>query len=226
MNKLISNNIHKSFEMGDDSLVVLNDINLTINENDSVAITGASGAGKSSFLHILAGLDKPTSGNIYFNDLDLSLLSNNRLSQIRLENFGFVYQFHHLLEDLTVEENIFMPALINKSLDNEKKLIVKDIMRSLDIYKRKNHLPWKLSGGEKQRTALARALINNPKFLFLDEPTGNLDYENSLIIQNLLFEMSNKYGIALITATHDNKFLKSFNKVYKLKDSKLSVIDE
>ena len=226
MNKLISNNIHKSFEMGDDSLVVLNDINLTINENDSVAITGASGAGKSSFLHILAGLDKPTSGNIYFNDFDLSLLSNNRLSQIRLENFGFVYQFHHLLEDLTVEENIFMPALINKSLDNEKKLIAKDIMRSLDIYKRKNHLPWKLSGGEKQRTALARALINNPKFLFLDEPTGNLDYENSLIIQNLLFEMSNKYGIALITATHDNKFLKSFNKVYKLKDSKLSAIDE
>ena len=226
MNKLKSNNIHKSFEMGDDSLVVLNDINLTINENDSVAITGASGAGKSSFLHILAGLDKPTSGNVCFNDLDLSLLSNNRLSKIRLENFGFVYQFHHLLEDLTVEENIFMPALINKSLDNEKKLIVKDIMRSLDIYKRKNHLPWKLSGGEKQRTALARALINNPKFLFLDEPTGNLDYENSLIIQNLLFEMSNKYGIALITATHDNKFLKSFNKVYKLKDSKLSAIDE
>ena len=226
MNKLISNNIHKSFEMGDDSLVVLNDINLTINENDSVAITGASGAGKSSFLHILAGLDKPTSGNIYFNGFDLSLISNNRLSQIRLENFGFVYQFHHLLEDLTVEENIFMPALINKSLDNEKKLIAKDIMRSLDIYKRKNHLPWKLSGGEKQRTALARALINNPKFLFLDEPTGNLDYENSLIIQNLLFEMSNKYGIALITATHDNKFLKSFNKVYKLKDSKLSGIDE
>ena len=212
--------------MGDDSLVVLNDINITINENDSVAITGASGAGKSSFLHILAGLDKPTSGNVYFNDFNLSSLSNNILSQIRLENFGFVYQFHHLLEDLTVEENIFMPALINKSLDNEKKLIVKDIMRSLDIYKRKNHLPWKLSGGEKQRTALARALINNPKFLFLDEPTGNLDYENSLIIQNLLFEMSNKYGIALITATHDNKFLKSFNKVYKLKDSKLSVIDE
>ncbi len=226
MNKLISNKIHKSFEMGDDSLVVLNDINITINENDSVAITGASGAGKSSFLHILAGLDKPTSGNVYFNDFNLSSLSNNRLSQIRLENFGFVYQFHHLLEDLTVEENIFMPALINKSLDNEKKLIVKDIMRSLDIYKRKNYLPWKLSGGEKQRTALARALINNPKFLFLDEPTGNLDYENSLIIQNLLFEMSNKYGIALITATHDNKFLKSFNKVYKLKDSKLSVIDE
>ena len=226
MNKLISNNIHKSFEMGDDSLVVLNDINLTINENDSVAITGASGAGKSSFLHILAGLDKPTSGNIYFNGFDLSLISNNRLSQIRLENFGFVYQFHHLLEDLTVEENIFMPALINKSLDNEKKLIAKDIMRSLDIYKRKKHLPWKLSGGEKQRTALARALINNPKFLFLDEPTGNLDYENSQIIQSLLFEMSNKYGIALITATHDNKFLKSFNKVYKLKDSKLSGIDE
>ena len=226
MNKLISNNIHKSFEMGNDSLVVLNNINLTVNENESIAITGASGAGKSSFLHILAGLDKPSSGNIYFNDFNFSLLSNNRLSQIRLENFGFVYQFHHLLDDLTVEENIYMPALINKSLGKEKKLLAKDIMNKLDIYNRKDHLPWKLSGGEKQRTALGRALINNPKFLFLDEPTGNLDYENSMVIQNLLFEMSNKYGIALITATHDNKFLKSFNKVYKLKDSKLSEIDE
>ena len=112
MNKLISNNIHKSFKMGDDSLVVLNDINLTVNENESIAITGASGAGKSSFLHILAGLDKPSSGNIYFNDFNLSSLSNNRLSQIRLENFGFVYQFHYRLINVQFDLKILIEILL------------------------------------------------------------------------------------------------------------------
>ena len=99
-------------------------------------------------------------------------------------------------------------------------------MQTLDIGNRKNHLPWKLSGGEKQRTAIARALINNPKFLFLDEPTGNLDKENAIIIQNLLFELSDRYGVALITATHDNEFIKSFKQVYRLSKSKLSELNE
>ena len=99
-------------------------------------------------------------------------------------------------------------------------------MQTLDIYNRKNHLPWKLSGGEKQRTAIARALINNPKFLFLDEPTGNLDKDNALVIQNLLFELSDRYGIALITATHDNEFIKSFRQVYRLSESKLSDVNK
>ena len=160
----------------------------------------------------MAGLDKPTSGCIKYNNKSLLDLNNKEIKQIRLLNFGFVYQFHHLLEDLTIEENIHIPLLLNNSLNKTNKSKSIEIMKYLDIYKRKNHLPWKLSGGEKQRAAIARALINDPKFLFLDEPTGNLDYENANHIQNLLIDMSNKHGIALITATHDNEFIKTFKR--------------
>lgn len=226
MNKLECQDICKSFSIDDESLSVLENINITISENDRVAITGKSGAGKSTLLHIMAGLDQATSGKIIFNDQSLSSISNSSLSKIRLVNFGFVYQFHHLLDDLTVEENIQIPLLLKNSLDKDKKIKIKEIMQTLGIFNRKNHLPWKLSGGEKQRTAIARALINNPKFLFLDEPTGNLDKENATIIQNLLFELSDRYGIALITATHDNEFIKSFNQVYRLFESKLGEINE
>jgi lipoprotein-releasing system ATP-binding protein len=226
MNKLECLDICKSFSVDNETLSVLENINLTISENDRVAITGKSGAGKSTLLHIMAGLDQATSGKIIFNDQNLSSISNSSLSKIRLVNFGFVYQFHHLLDDLTVEENIQIPLLLNNSLDKDKKIKIKEIMQTLGIFNRKNHLPWKLSGGEKQRTAIARALINNPKFLFLDEPTGNLDKENATIIQNLLFELSDRYGIALITATHDNEFIKSFKQVYRLFESKLGELNE
>ena len=134
MNKIECKNVYKSFVINKDELNVLNDINLKISEGDKIAITGMSGAGKSSFLHILAGLDKPTSGNIFLNNMNLAKLNNISLSNIRLNNFGFVYQFHHLLDDLTIEENIYMPAYLNNSLDKSKKYKAKEIMKTLNIY--------------------------------------------------------------------------------------------
>ena len=226
MNKLECIDISKSFILNNESLSVLKNINISISENERIAISGKSGAGKSTLLHIMAGLDKPTLGHVRFKNRLLLDLKNKELSQIRLLNFGFVYQFHHLLEDLTIEENIHIPLLLNNSLNKINKSRSIEIMKYLDIYERKEHLPWKLSGGEKQRAAIARALINKPKFLFLDEPTGNLDYENANHIQNLLIDMSNNHGIALITATHDNEFIKAFKKVYELSESKLSELNE
>ena len=226
MNNLSCVNLSKSFLIRNEQLDVLENINLNINENEKVAITGKSGSGKSTLLHILAGLDEPTSGHIFLNNDNLSNLKKDILNKIRLENFGFVYQFHHLLDDLTIEENIKIPSLLNNSYNKSKKIFIGDLMKSLDISHRKDHLPWKLSGGEKQRVAIARSIVNNPKFIFLDEPTGNLDSENSTNIHNLLLSTSNKYGIALITATHDNEFIKLFNNVYNLSESKLSIANE
>ena len=173
----------------------------------------------------MAGLEKPTSGEVRYNDNSIFEISNNELSNMRLVNYGFVYQFHHLLDDLTIEENVHMPLILNNNFNNITKSFATNLLKKLDIIHRKDHLPWKLSGGEKQRAAIARAIINSPKFLFLDEPTGNLDLYNSEIIQNLLFEMSKENGIALISATHDNEFIKSFNRVYNLRKSKISELN-
>ena len=226
MNKIECNNVSKSFIVNNESLLVLKKINLSITENLNIAISGKSGAGKSTLLHIMAGLDTPSSGSIEYNKKNLSEMKNEEISKIRLLNFGFVYQFHHLLEDLTIEENIQMPLMLNNNLNKSTRVKTTEIMKYLDIYDRKDHLPWKLSGGEKQRAAIARALINNPKFLFLDEPTGNLDHENAKHIHELLIEMSDRRGIALITATHDNEFIKLFKNVYKLENSSLRELNE
>ena len=223
MNKLNCKNLSKSFVINNETLDVLIDINLEIEESEKIAISGKSGAGKSTLLHIMAGLDKPTNGSVVYNGDDLSKISLNKLSKIRLLNFGFVYQFHYLLEDLTIEENISIPAMLNGTYNNDMKNQIHEIMHNLNIIDRKDHLPWKLSGGEKQRAAIARALTNKPKFLFLDEPTGNLDRDNARIIQDLIIDISNNYGVALITATHDNEFIKAFSKVHVLSDARIDL---
>jgi lipoprotein-releasing system ATP-binding protein len=218
MNKITCTNIDKTFVVDGNNIKVLEGINLTIQKGDLVAISGQSGAGKSTLLHIIASLDMPSSGNILYDEIPMEGHTNFTLSNIRLNNFGFVYQFHHLLEDLTVLENIMIPLQLS---GNTSELKAYDIIEEVGLSSRINHLPWKLSGGEKQRVAIARALINNPDFIFLDEPTGNLDDENAQIIQKLLLEISKRNNIALVTATHDNNFIKSFDKIYYLKDFNL-----
>tara|TARA_B100001559_G_scaffold39412_1_gene29376 strand:+ start:785 stop:1462 length:678 start_codon:yes stop_codon:yes gene_type:complete len=222
MNKLECIKLSKSFMVNNETLNVLSNVNIQINESEKVAISGKSGAGKSTLLHIMAGLDMPSSGIVTYNNNNFLNISLNSLSKIRLLNFGFVYQFHHLLDDLTIEENISIPAMLNGSYNKNTKNKIHKLMKKLSIHDRKDHLPWKLSGGEKQRAAIARALTNNPKFLFLDEPTGNLDIDNASIIQDILIDISDNYGVALITATHDNEFIKAFNKVFELSNAKLN----
>lgn len=218
MNKITCSNISKTFFVEGNAIKVLENINLSLGKGDMVAISGQSGAGKSTLLHIIASLDLASSGNILYDGRAIEEHTNFALSNIRLNNFGFVYQFHHLLEDLTVLENILIPMqILGKTSVND----AMDIINQVGLSSRINHLPWKLSGGEKQRVAIARALINNPDFIFLDEPTGNLDDENAIIIQNLLLEISKTNNIALVAATHDNNFIKSFDKIYYLKDFNL-----
>ena len=222
MNKIECINLSKSFFVDNNEIEVLDNINISIKRGDLVALSGRSGAGKSTLLQILASLDTPSSGLIKYDDKLITSFNNSDLSNIRLNNFGFVYQFHHLLEDLTVIENILIPLEIaNKTIDKSE---VSKIIDEVDLTHRINHLPWKLSGGEKQRVAIARALINKPNFIFLDEPTGNLDEDNAEIIQNLLLDISRRYKIALITATHDSNFIKNFDKIYKIQDMNLNEV--
>jgi ABC-type lipoprotein export system ATPase subunit len=222
MNKIECINLSKSFFVDNNKIEVLDNINISIKRGDLVALSGRSGAGKSTLLQILASLDAPSSGLIKYDDKLITSFNNSNLSNIRLNNFGFVYQFHHLLEDLTVMENILIPLEIsNKTIDKSE--VIK-IIDEVGLSHRMHYHPWKLSGGEKQRVAIARALINNPNFIFLDEPTGNLDEDNAEIIQNLLLDISRRYKIALITATHDSNFIKNFDKIYKIQDMNLNEV--
>ena len=217
MNNIICKNIFKSFKYESEDMPVLDNINLSISKAERLAITGASGAGKSTLLQLLAGLDKPSQGNIFIDDIDLHSIKPIEQSKIRLNSFGFVYQFHHLLEDLNVYENILIPQQLKHGSDlNKSANKVIRLLDQLGLSSRSKHLPWKLSGGEKQRVAIARAIVNNPSFLFLDEPTGNLDDENSHLVQELILQIADEHNIALILSTHDTNFANKMNKVYKI----------
>ena len=225
MNKLVINNLSKTFNIGNEFLEVFSNIKLEINQGTNIGITGKSGSGKSTFLQIVASLDKPTSGEIFFNENMLNQMKNDELSKLRLENFGFVYQFHHLLEDMTILENVLLPNQYNKSDNKFNKEEIFNLLEKVGLSERLNHLPWKLSGGEKQRAAIVRAIVNKPNFLFLDEPTGNLDESNAKSIQELLINLSKDLNFSLITSSHDIEFIKMMDLKYEIINKDLIYYD-
>ena len=215
MSIIKTENLVRHFTVGTQTVEALRGVSLDINKGETIAITGASGSGKSTLLQILALLDKQTSGSIYLNKTNSDTLSSKEKASIRLNNFGFVYQHHHLLEDLTVYENIMLPLQLRGDISNYSDKVI-ELVDAIGLSNRANHLPWKLSGGEKQRVAVARAMINKPDFIFLDEPTGNLDKKNAENIQELVINLCHENDVAIVVATHDNDFVNILDRKYIL----------
>tara|TARA_Y100001958_G_scaffold85556_1_gene58015 strand:- start:661 stop:1329 length:669 start_codon:yes stop_codon:yes gene_type:complete len=205
-------NLNKNFDDGENKNHILKDISLEVMSGDTLAINGSSGSGKSTLLHILSGLENTSSGEIFIDDTNISYLSENELCKLRLEKIGFIYQFHHLIKELDVYENISLPLLVKKTEKGEIEKKVNEIIEKVSLNDRKNFQIDKLSGGERQRVAIARAIINNPKIIFADEPTGNLDSKNAKNVFSLLKDIANSNNSSLIIATHDNGLTKMLDK--------------
>ncbi|OQW49367.1 MAG: ABC transporter ATP-binding protein [Proteobacteria bacterium SG_bin7] len=220
MNKAIirTEGLYKSYPQASGRLEILKNISINISKGESVCIVGSSGAGKSTLLHLIGALDRPTSGKIFFNEKILQDYSDDELASLRNEKMGFVFQFHHLLAEFTALENVMIPAQIKGLSQVEAKEKAATLLNQIGMSHRLTHYPSELSGGECQRVAIARALVNNPEVLFADEPTGNLDTHNGRIIEDLFFNLRQKYGLTLIVVTHNTQFSTRFQRVIRLKD--------
>lgn len=223
MNKPIValSNVSKTFQSEADSLCILQNLSLVVEQPAKIAIVGESGCGKSTFLNIVGGLEHADSGNISAGEYELDRLDEGGLTEYRLFYLGFIFQFHYLLKDFTALENVMLPALIagaSKKKIQEKAL---SLLRDVKLEKRCNHFPAQLSGGERQRVAVARALINDPTLILADEPTGNLDPTNAHGVQELLFEMTDRHHKTLIIVTHDQGIASGADLCYKLAQGKL-----
>ena len=215
----------KTFDHHGAPIHVLRGVDLLLGEEQSIAIVGASGSGKSTLLHLLAGLDQPTAGHISINGADLGSLDERGRGALRNRTLGFVYQFHHLLPEFTAEENVAMPLLIRRDRHREALGRARRILRRVGLEHRLGHKPAQMSGGERQRTAIARAVVGGPKCLLADEPTGNLDQETAAGVQSLLFELNQEHGTRLILATHDLALAHRTQQVFELRNGILSPLE-
>ncbi len=213
--------LSKTYRSGPQEVEVLKGIDLEVNYGEIVVIMGPSGVGKSTLLHLIGGLDKPSGGQAYFDDANIFELSNHELAEFRNKSIGFVFQFHHLLPEFTALENLLIPGMINKTEMQQLNSRVKDLLAEVGLSERLSHKPSELSGGEQQRVAVARALVNQPKLVLADEPTGNLDKNNSESLYKLILEFNQKLNQTFIIVTHNEMMAEHASRVIELDDGRI-----
>lgn len=218
---ITAKNIKCEYKNGDKIQVLFEDASFTINDGDFAIITGASGSGKSSLLKILSGTMKPTSGKVYWDDTELYSLKEAELNNMRITESSFVYQDFMLINELKAYDNILLVQHLSKKIDNQ---LVQSIINDLAIQGLIDKYPKVLSGGEKQKVAIARALANNPKVLFCDEPTGSLDYKSTVQIMDILFKLNKEQGITIVLVTHEQENLKYGNKFIRFENGELKCV--
>ncbi len=216
--------LEKTYVSDSESLTVLKDLNLTVEQGSKLVIVGESGSGKSTLLNIIGGIDKITSGSVIAGTdgrWDLSKLNETEIAEYRSKFLGLIFQFHYLLKDFTALENVYMPAFIAGVPKKQAEEKAAQLLKDVGVYERKDHLPSQLSGGERQRVAVARSLINDPSLILADEPTGNLDPANAQLIGDLLFSMVEKYNKTLLLVTHDISLAKKGGQCLKIVKGRL-----
>jgi lipoprotein-releasing system ATP-binding protein len=222
MNSLLSvRNLQKSFVEGGEEIHVLRGVCLELAEGERIAVVGESGVGKSTLLHLLGTLDHPTAGEILYRGKEIAVKDEAPLSQFRNREIGFVFQFHYLLPDFTALENVMMPALIQGIVPQQAKAAAEQLLERVGLGDRKHHRPGKLSGGEQQRVAVARAVVLKPKMILADEPTGSLDVRIGEEVQDLLFRLNEEQGVALVIATHNREFAERIGRQVELREGRL-----
>jgi len=221
-NIILVNHLSKRFHDGDIDVTVLNDINLSINTSERIAIVGASGSGKSTLLQLLGGLDKPTQGDVVLADRNLNQVSDEECGQLRNQYLGFIYQFHHLLPEFTALENVAMPLMLRKQNLEQTQQQAAHMLDRVGLKQRVQHKPSELSGGERQRVAIARALVTQPKVILADEPTGNLDSKTAQQIFELMMALNQELQTAIVMVTHDMQLARRMDTMYELKDGVLT----
>lgn len=214
-------NLVKEFGEKDNKVRVLDNINIEINDGEFVSLMGPSGSGKSTLLYLVGGLDKPTSGKVLINGNDISKLSDTNMSKIRRKDIGFVFQFYNLVQNLTVEENIMLPVVMNGEKESDYKERLNYILKIIGLENKRNFLPRELSGGQQQRVSIARAIILKPSIIFADEPIGNLDSKSGKEVMELFKKINKEEYITILQVTHSEDSAKYGNRVIRLKDGKI-----